>query len=420
LLTIPKEAENIISQLETHGFEAYLVGGCVRDLILGLEAKDFDICTSALPSDVCRLFTKTLKTGIKHGTVTVIKNGIPFEVSTFRIDMEYTDHRRPDKVLFSRSLTEDLKRRDFTINAICYHPKKGIIDPFNGMKDINGKLIRTVGNPVERFSEDALRMLRAVRFKASLGFEIEPATKNAILQMSSTISHISRERILYELNGILSGSSPGAFEILFDTGLINYIFPVPVPVKYQLKPLKSLPDKLPLRWAAAFRLMGFTDLNEVKVICDYLRMSNKLKNYVLNVMKILNDPLPENRFILKKTLSDTGIEIFSDSLKILRASGFDTNKTNALELMLNDIYSNNECVNRSALAIKGRDLIENGFIPGKQLGVIIELLFLCVLQIPELNSKDLLIEIAEIVQKTFPHDINAPGLCIHSFYDRFL
>jgi len=402
LLIIPKEAEEIITRLESHGFEAYLVGGCVRDLLMGLKAKDFDICTSALPEEVCALFTKTLKTGLKHGTVTVIKNGIPFEVSTFRIDMKYTDHRHPDKVLFSRSLDEDLKRRDFTINAICYHPKKGIIDPFNGMKDITGKLIRTVGSPEERFNEDALRMLRAVRFKASLDFELEPATKNAIRMMSCTISHISRERILNELNGILSGSSPEALEILFDTGLINYIFPLPIPVKYQLKPLKSLPGKLSLRWAAAFRLMGFTNPNEVEEICSYLKMSNKLKKYILNINIILNEPLPGNKFMLKKTLSGTGVALFSDSLKILRASGFDINKTKSLELMLNDIYSNNECINRSALAVKGRDLIEEGFIPGKQLGEVIEILFLCILQLPELNRKDLLTEIAENILKTFP------------------
>jgi tRNA nucleotidyltransferase (CCA-adding enzyme) len=402
LLTIPKEAKEIITRLESRGFEAYLVGGCVRDLLMGLKAKDFDICTSALPEDVCGLFAKTLETGIKHGTVTVIENGIPFEVSTFRIDVNYTDHRHPDKVLFSRSLAEDLKRRDFTINAICYHPEKGIIDPFNGMKDIAAKLIRTVGNPEERFNEDALRMLRAVRFKASLGFELEPATKSAITRMSSTICHISRERILHELNGILSGSSPEAFEILFDTGLIGYIFPVPVPVKNTLKPLKKLPHKLPLRWAAALRLMGFTDPADVEEICGYLKMSKKLKNYILNATKILNEPLPENKYLLKKTLSDAGIALFSDSLKILNGTGYDIDKIKALKLMLNDIRSKNEYIDRSDLAVKGGDLIGKGFIPGKRLGEIIELLFLCVLQIPGLNRKDILIEIAKSVQKAFP------------------
>ena len=402
MITIPKEAEDIISRLESYGFEAYLVGGCVRDLLMGLKAKDFDICTSALPEDVCGIFAKTYKTGIKHGTVTVIENGIPFEVSTFRIDLEYTDHRHPDKVLFSRSLTEDLKRRDFTINAICYHPKKGIIDPFGGMNDIAAKLIRTVGNPEERFNEDALRMLRAVRFKASLGFELEPATKDAIARMSGTIRHISRERILHELNGILAGSFPEAFEILFETGLIKYILPLHVPAKCTLKPLKKLPRRLPLRWAAAIRLIGFTDPCDAEKICSYLKMNGKLRNYILNVMKIMNAPLPENKYLLKKTLSDTGTALFSDSLNILKATGFDANKIKVLKLMLNDIHSNNECINRSALAAKGGDLIEEGFTPGKRLGEIIDLLFLCVLQMPELNRKDILIQIAKSVQKAFP------------------
>ena len=200
---IPGEAEEIITTLEANGHEAYLVGGCVRDALMGRTPKDYDICTSALPQQVILLFDKTIPTGVNHGTVTVMLRNLPFEVTTFRTDADYTDHRHPDTVLFSGSLLQDLERRDFTINAMAFHPVKGIIDPFDGLDDLRKKLIRTVGEPLKRFREDALRMLRAVRFKARFGFSVHKVVLDAIKELAGTIRFVSRERILSEINGIL-------------------------------------------------------------------------------------------------------------------------------------------------------------------------------------------------------------------------
>ena len=174
---IPEKVEIIIRELMAQGFEAYAVGGCVRDSILGRVPGDWDITTSARPEQVKRIFSRTVDTGIEHGTVTVLMDKDAFEVTTYRVDGEYEDHRHPKEVTFTASLEEDLKRRDFTINAMAYNPETGIVDIFEGIEDLKRKKIRCVGNPRERFDEDALRILRAIRFSAQLGFEIDEATK---------------------------------------------------------------------------------------------------------------------------------------------------------------------------------------------------------------------------------------------------
>ena len=207
-MNIPEPARKIIDRLNEHGYEAYVVGGCVRDMILKREPGDWDITTSALPEQVKALFRRTVDTGIQHGTVTVMIEKEGFEVTTYRVDGEYHDGRHPEKVTFTRSLEEDLKRRDFTINAMAYHPEHGLVDLFGGMEDIDKKIIRCVGNPVERFTEDALRMLRAVRFSAQLGFEVEENTKAALSRMSGNLEHVSAERIQTELVKLLVSTHP--------------------------------------------------------------------------------------------------------------------------------------------------------------------------------------------------------------------
>ena len=194
-MELDKGAREIIRTLEDAGFSAYAVGGCVRDYLLGQIPKDIDITTSATPEMVKELFPKTFDTGIEHGTVTVLWYGTGYEVTTFRTEGKYSDHRRPDHVEFSRSLEEDLSRRDFTINAMAYHPSKGLIDLFHGKEDLEKGIIRCVGKASERFEEDALRMLRAIRFAARFGFRIEEETVQAAVQRASTISFVSRERI---------------------------------------------------------------------------------------------------------------------------------------------------------------------------------------------------------------------------------
>ncbi|HZK27441.1 MAG TPA: CCA tRNA nucleotidyltransferase, partial [Thermoclostridium sp.] len=203
LFEIPNNILRIIDILENNGHKAYIVGGCIRDMLLNIKPKDYDICTSARPEQVQKLFKKSIPTGIKHGTVTVISDSNPVEVTTFRVESGYSDRRHPDNVNYTDSLIEDLKRRDFTMNAIAYHPVQGIIDPFDGASDIKRRIIKTVGDPKERFNEDALRMLRAIRFQARFNFSIEQNTLNAIEALSKNIKDVSRERILLELNGIM-------------------------------------------------------------------------------------------------------------------------------------------------------------------------------------------------------------------------
>lgn len=209
-INIPAPVYFIIQELEKCGYEAYMVGGCVRDSVLGREPHDYDICTSARPDEILKVFPyeEIIPTGLQHGTVTILINDEAYEVTTYRIDGKYSDNRRPDKVEFTSNLIEDLKRRDFTINAMAYNPKTGLIDPFNGMEDIKNHIIRCVGNPKDRFSEDALRILRAIRFAAVLDFIIAEETHKAIIKLKDTLSNISMERINSEFCKIINSSNP--------------------------------------------------------------------------------------------------------------------------------------------------------------------------------------------------------------------
>ena len=222
-INLPEKVENIISAIESAGYEAYAVGGCVRDSILGRIPDDWDITTSASPQQVKRIFKHTIDTGIQHGTVTVMFGKEGFEVTTYRIDGEYEDNRHPKEVAFTSNLREDLKRRDFTINAMAYNSRTGLVDVFGGLKDIQGRLIRCVGNPQERFEEDALRMMRAVRFSAQLGYAIEKGTEQAIRKMAGNLRFISAERIQTELVKLLVSPHPDYLRICYDVGITKTI-----------------------------------------------------------------------------------------------------------------------------------------------------------------------------------------------------
>lgn len=198
-MKLPEKVTWILDRLSEHGYEAYAVGGCVRDSLLGREPGDWDITTSAMPLQVKALFSRTVDTGLQHGTVTVLLGNDGYEVTTYRIDGAYTDGRHPDQVLFTPSLLEDLKRRDFTINAMAYHAQKGLVDAFDGVQDLKRGIVRCVGNPADRFREDALRMMRAVRFAAQLGFEIDAPTRDAVRLLAGNLERISVERIQAEL-----------------------------------------------------------------------------------------------------------------------------------------------------------------------------------------------------------------------------
>ena len=218
-LQITLKVKKILDVLETAGYEAYAVGGCVRDSLLGRTPDYWDITTQAAPEKVKELFARTVDTGLAHGTVTVLLSGEGFEVTTYRIDGEYEDGRHPKEVIFTASLKEDLKRRDFTINAMAYNPKTGIVDYFHGKEDLENKIIRCVGDPIERFTEDALRILRAVRFSAQLGFSIEEQTKKALRVIAPNLKLVSAERIQVELVKLLISPHPDFLRTAYQAGI---------------------------------------------------------------------------------------------------------------------------------------------------------------------------------------------------------
>ena len=226
---IPQGAKELINRLEAHGHEAYIVGGCVRDSLMGKRPSDWDICTSAQADEMLEIFSnkRVIPTGIQHGTLTILAEDGAYEVTTFRIDGEYVDHRHPKSVAFTRELAEDLSRRDFTINAMAWHPERGLIDLFNGKEDLQRRLVRAVGDPMQRFNEDGLRMLRMVRFATALDFDYDPATYEAVTALNHLLQYISKERIQVELNKILLAEHPArGLEDLYALGMYPYIIPV--------------------------------------------------------------------------------------------------------------------------------------------------------------------------------------------------
>lgn len=224
-IEIPHSANEILGILHDAGYEAYIVGGCVRDAILGREPSDWDITTSARPEEVKALFRRTVDTGIRHGTVTVLIGGDSYEVTTYRIDGEYRDGRHPESVTFTASLLEDLRRRDFTINAMAYSDKDGLIDAFDGVGDLERGIIRAVGDPVQRFTEDALRIMRAIRFAAQLGYEIDTATAEAARLLAPNLVHVSAERIRVELDKLLVSEHPERLRTAYELGITAQFLP---------------------------------------------------------------------------------------------------------------------------------------------------------------------------------------------------
>ena len=310
VIQIPAPVEHIISQLNSHGYQAYAVGGCVRDSLLGRIPEDWDITTSARPEQVKAVFRRTVDTGIAHGTVTVMEGKTGYEVTTYRIDGKYEDGRHPSQVIFTPSLLEDLRRRDFTINAMAYSKEEGIVDAFGGMKDLESKVIRCVGSPIERFTEDALRILRAVRFSAQLGFEIEKDTYKAIGEIAPNLGRVSKERILTELTKLLLSDHPERIAMVYETGMAPHISrqfaAVAQPLPY-ISP--SLPQKKSLRWAAFLQ-------NEPEEAAVRLLKELKSDNDTINRVRILTrwcraEILPDKTAV-RRTMSQMTPELYDD------------------------------------------------------------------------------------------------------------
>lgn len=402
---IPKNVKFIIDKLEQNSYEAYIVGGCVRDSLLSRVPKDYDIATDALPSETIKIFGqhRTIPTGLKHGTVTVVVDGESFEVTTYRTDMKYTDGRRPDEVKFESSIEKDLSRRDFTINAMAYNDKNGLIDIYNGCKDLDNKIIRCVGEPDDRFKEDALRMMRAFRFSAELGFNIEDDTLEAIIKNKERLSKVSIERITSELNRIILSQNTEKIYLLLQTMLMDYIEPK---LNYlepkSLKVLEFIEQKLYLRIAALFIICSI-DQHETRNILKRLKYDNNTISKTIEIIKYSELDIKEDIVYVRQNLSKMGLEVFLDILNLKSAfivtskslhTDNEINRIGSVKKIAEDIIKRNECIEIKDLAISGEDLIEFG-LKGKDVGCMLNELLNMVIINPKLNTKEKLISMAQ-------------------------
>lgn len=446
-IKIPQNANYIIKTLQHYGYEAYIVGGCVRDAVLGKEPADWDITTSAKPLQIKSIFQKTIDTGLKHGTVTVLMEKEPFEVTTYRIDGEYEDHRRPNDVTFTTNLREDLMRRDFTINAMAYNEKDGLVDLFGGMEDLGKKIIRCVGNPDDRFDEDALRMLRAVRFAAQLGFTIEEPTMDAIRRKYSFLKDISAERIQVELTKLLISDHPEKLLTAYELGMTRVFLPefdamMETPQNnphhlynvgnHTMEVVKNIEADKVLRLAALLHDVGkpqtrSTDQKGIDHFYDHYEAGGKKAEEILRRLKYDNHTIKSVRHLIewhdyrwedesyagmakvRRMVSKVGIDSFEPLLKLQRAdvlgqSSYLQDKKLRILKEVTEIYEevkkNHDCLTIKDLKIDGVDLIRIGIPAGKQMGIILEKLLDMVIEEPKLNRREILLELAQKI-----HDV---------------
>ncbi len=398
-LNIPKYAAEVISALEENGFEAYAVGGCVRDAILGNEPNDWDVTTSAHPEKTLEIFSslegfKAIPTGIAHGTVTVIRNGMSVEVTTFRIDGEYLDSRHPDSVSFTDKLWADLARRDFTVNAMAYSEGRGLVDLYGGGDDLNAKIIRCVGEPAERFREDALRILRALRFSSVLDFEIEKATGEAALLLRESLSNVSRERIAAELARLVCGK--GAARVL--RGFLPVIKEILPDARFDrfekiCASIKTLyPASAPLMLAA---LLAECEPSGAKKILRSLRFDNATVSLCHAIISHLGDNI-QTETDVKRLCRDVGFGVAEDILRLKISRG-------EADILLLDtlcqIIERDACVSLAGLNIGGDELLSLG-ASGREIGDILDELLENVITGELQNEKNaLLIGAVQIINR---------------------
>ena len=398
IIDLPKNVENIIGSLEEHGFEGFAVGGCVRDSLLKKTPKDWDITTDALPVDMKKIFKKTFDTGIAHGTVTVLMDGVGYELTTYRIDGNYSDGRHPDSVSFSKSLSEDLCRRDFTINAMAYSNKKGIVDLFDGRKDLQNGIIRAVGDAKKRFDEDALRMLRAVRFAAQLGFKIDDDTFEAIKEKAKLLSKVSKERIFVELNKSLCGDFAQNIKMVYTSGLYRYIgkeFAKLDKSIYDFYPRK-FHNKKHMYWATF--LENIENVEAVKKILFELKSDNATRNNAYLLVKELKNPLPSSDEDIRWSLHRIGADLFCDYIEILKSDKKNVDILDKIDTIENRyilILKENHAYEISMLDITGKDLMDIGISKGPKIGEVLEFLLKKVIENPLNNEKSSLLRLAK-------------------------
>lgn len=435
-IQLPEKVNQIIHTLQQHGYEAYAVGGCVRDSILGRVPDDWDITTSATPLETKALFQRTFDTGIEHGTITVLLDKEAFEVTTYRVDGKYEDSRHPSEVTFTRSLKEDLLRRDFTINAMAYNDSEGLVDIFGGMEDLEKKTIRCVGNAMARFGEDALRILRAVRFAAQLGFEIEADTQRGITELAPTLANISAERIQVELIKMLTSPNPGMLKAAYELGITNVILPEFDAMmetaqenphhkytvgEHTLKAIEAIRADKVLRLAMLFHdvakpIMKTMDENGVahfkmhdskgaemtKQILRRLKFDNDTMNKVVRLVQYHDYRMPAEPKNVRRAMNKIGEDLFPYYLEVRMADTLAQSEYLQEEKIQNirdvrtcyeEILEKQECVSLKTLAVTGSDLIANGMKPGKEIGEALNKLLEYVLEHPEANEKETLLKL---------------------------
>lgn len=386
-LNLPEYVSDSLNRLIINGFEAWCVGGAVRDHLMSKTPFDYDITTNATPSEVISIFDKTIPTGIKHGTVTVVTDSGNIEVTTYRADGNYSDYRTPDNVEFKNNIDDDLKRRDFTMNAICYNHKRGLYDPLNGLNDIKNKTIRAIGDPYKRFTEDALRIIRAFRFSSQLGFNIENSTKDAAVELFPLLQNISVERIYTDLVRIVLSSHPNNSDPLFSKGAFEFLGIQKSPIPSELN---KLPFVLTLRFAYLFKKIE----SDAERILRNLKADNHTINETLLYSELLDHKLPDNKTEVKYILKDYGLERLDLWLKYHESFA---HNTSTVRSELNSVLNNKEPYTLKDLSINGNDLISL-IEDKKSIGRVLNCLLDHVIQNPTDNTKAKLIKIAHNIK----------------------
>ena len=379
---LPQKIEYVIDTLISNGHSAYIVGGCVRDLLCGKKPHDYDITTSATPDETQSLFEKTIATGIKHGTITVIIDGEQIEVTTFRTESTYNDNRHPESVNFVRNVSDDLSRRDFTVNAMCYNNREGLIDLFGGQEDIKNNTLKAVGDAKTRFCEDALRILRLFRFAATIEFTIEKDTFDAAIECAPLLKNISAERIFTELKKAACGNNVSVISPLLDTNaLLDFSLE-----NTDLTVLQKLQNKEDLRM---FALLHLTSTNLQNTL-NALKCSNAFKDYCTKLSHLIKNGIKANKIGIKKALCITDYEIVCDYFEYLK-SVLNLDITSHMSL-LKEITNSNEPYKISHLDITGNDIISLGF-NGKQVGEKLQFLLDKTIENPKLNNHKKLLDL---------------------------
>lgn len=434
-IQLPEKVGRIIGTLQEHGYEAYAVGGCIRDSILGREPEDWDITTSAMPEETKALFDKTFDTGIQHGTITVLLEKEGFEVTTYRIDGKYEDSRHPKEVTFTRNLREDLLRRDFTINAMAYNETDGLVDIFGGLEDLEAGMIRCVGTAKERFKEDALRILRGVRFAAQLGFDIEEDTRQGMKELAWTLQNISAERIQVELVKMITSKRPEMLREAYELGMTRIVLPefdqlmttgqeTPHHMysvgEHTLHAMKNIRADKILRLAMLLHDMGKPALKTVDEagvahFKKHALESERIAGNVLRRLKFDNDTIrkvtrlvrchdlrmPATAKSVRRAMNQIGEELFPYYMEVRRADVLAQSmyqreekieNLDQIEELYHQIVEDGDCVSLKDLAVTGRDLIASGMKPGKEIGEKLEELLKLVIEDPKLNTKEELLK----------------------------